>query len=258
MSALIRDRFPVRHRVGPVDFISTDVEAAADGVIAHALGDNGGIHVHLLNAYSIALADKDATFRASLVDDAINFPDGKPVSWVSQLRRDSDPLQQVRGARFFLRTFNAGQVAGVKHFLLGSTPETLEKLEINLLNLFPRAEIVGSYSPPFRKLSDAELAEQDAIISATGAHIVWVGLGTPKQDFEAARLSKSLPVTAAAVGAAFDFVAGTVKEAPEFMTRVGLEWVYRFVREPRRLWKRYVFGNARFIRAALTAGDKAR
>lgn len=255
MSTLIRDRFPVRHRVGPLYFVSTDVDAAADGVIAHALGDNGGLHVHLLNAYSIALADRDDAFRGSLVDDAVNFPDGKPVSWVSQLRRDQQPLQQVRGARFFLRTFNAGQAAGVKHFLLGSTPETLEKLETNLQNLYPQAEIVGSYSPPFRKLSDSELADQDAMIAATGAHIVWVGLGTPKQDFEAARLSKSLPVTAAAVGAAFDFVAGTVKEAPEFMTRIGLEWLYRFAREPRRLWKRYVFGNVWFVRAAAFPRD---
>lgn len=256
MSTLIHDRFPLRHRVGPLDFVSTDVNAAAEGVIAHAMGNHGGAHVHLLNAYSVALADKDVAFRGSLVDSAINFPDGKPVSWVSQLRKDRQPLQQVRGARFFLRTFEVGQAAGVKHFLLGSTPETLDQLEANLLNRFPQAEIVGTHSPPFRKLSDSELSQQDAMIAASGAHIVWVGLGTPKQDFEAARLSKSLPVTAAAVGAAFDFVAGTVKEAPELMTRLGLEWLYRFAREPRRLWKRYVFGNVRFVRSAISASNR--
>lgn len=254
MSPAIQERLSVRHRVGPLEFVSADLDEAVTVVADHALGKRRGLHVHLLNAYSIALADRDWTYRAGLIGDSVNLPDGLPVSWVSRLRRDELPLQQIRGVRFFARSFEYGQDVGLKHFLLGSTPATLAKLEANLLERYPNAVIVGTHSPPFRPLSPEELVTQDEMISQSGAHLVWVGLGTPKQDVEAARLAASLPITAVAVGAAFDFVAGTVKEAPELMSKLGLEWLYRFMREPRRLWRRYVFGNARFLRACLRQG----
>jgi N-acetylglucosaminyldiphosphoundecaprenol N-acetyl-beta-D-mannosaminyltransferase len=240
----------VRHRVGPLHFVSADLDEAVEAVRDHAVSRHSGAHVHLLNAYSIALADQHDEYRAALSGDAVNLPDGLPVSWVSQLRRDDLPLQQIRGVRFFLRSFESGQSVHLKHFLLGSTPETLSKLEDALRSRFPGALITGTHSPPFRPLTPQELVDQDRLIAQSGAHVVWVGLGTPKQDFEAVRLSRSLPVTAVAVGAAFDFVAGTVKEAPAIMSRLGLEWLHRFSREPRRLWRRYVFGNVRFLYAA--------
>ena len=111
--------------------------------------------------------------------------------------------------------------------------------------------IVGVESPPFRVLSADELAQQDDRVLSSGADIVWVGLGTPKQDIESERLAAALPIVAVAVGAAFDFTAGTLQEAPAWMKSVGLEWFYRLIKEPRRLWKRYVFGNLRFLKAAL-------
>ena len=156
----------------------------------------------------------------------------------------------MRGPQLFLDVFDRGRAQGVKHFLLGSTPEVLDALERSLTTKFPGIYIVGVESPPFRELSSSEAHAQDARIAATGAHVVWVGLGTPKQDFEAKRIAGALPVVAVAIGAAFDFAAGTLRPAPTWMTNVGLEWTYRLIREPRRLWKRYVFGNARFLLAA--------
>ena len=238
------------HIVGSVPFLSTDADTAAHATCERAITQVNGHHVHLLNAYSIALANNDQEYRNAIADGAINLPDGLPVCWVSRLRRDRQPLTQVRGVAFFLRTFEIGQSYGIKHFLLGSTPETLLALERNLLHLYPEAKIAGSISPPFRALTSKEVEDQDEAILRSGAHIVWVGLGTPKQDFEAARLAASIPVTAAAVGAAFDFVAGTVKEAPPFISKLGFEWLYRLVKEPRRLWRRYIFGNARFLSVA--------
>lgn len=127
----------------------------------------------------------------------------------------------------------------------------LVKLQQNLEARFPGVEIVGTYSPPFRSLSEAELDAQDELILRSGADIVWVGLGTPKQDHEVRRLADSLHVTACAVGAAFDFTAGTKREAPKWMTRVGLEWTFRLISEPRRLWKRYLIGNFVFLAAII-------
>jgi N-acetylglucosaminyldiphosphoundecaprenol N-acetyl-beta-D-mannosaminyltransferase len=116
---------------------------------------------------------------------------------------------------------------------------------------FPGALIVGMISPPFHPLTDAERADQDSAINASDADVVWVGLGTPKQDFEAQRVCDECGVTTVAVGAAFDFVAGTKPEAPNWMRRLSLEWVFRLLTEPRRLWKRYLFGNTRFITIVL-------
>lgn len=238
------------HWVGPVEFVSSTPQEACDYIITISK-EGRGRHVHLANAYTVALADKSLDYRAVLASPALNFPDGKPIGWVSALRRHSPRLKQVRGPQLFLDVFDQGRAHSVKHFLLGSTPQVLSLLELELAARFPGIEIVGSESPPFRKLTAAELQSQDARVRATGAQIVWVGLGTPKQDMEAQRLADELPVVAVAVGAAFDFAAGTLRPAPQWMTTIGFEWVYRFICEPRRLWRRYVFGNLRFLRAAL-------
>jgi len=242
--------------VGPVEFVSSD-PARAVRQIVDLVHDGRGAHVHLANAYTVSLADSSPEYRSTLAAPAINFPDGKPIGWASTLRGQSPALRQVRGPQLFLDVFDAGRAHGVKHFLLGSTPEVLASLELVLADRFPGVLIVGVESPPFRKLSVEELAEQDDRIRGTHADIVWVGLGTPKQDVEAQRLAGSLPVVAIAIGAAFDFAAGSIPPAPAWMTAVGIEWVYRFAREPRRLWKRYVFGNARFLKAALLSNSGA-
>jgi N-acetylglucosaminyldiphosphoundecaprenol N-acetyl-beta-D-mannosaminyltransferase len=241
---------PARQLIGGVPFVCLSPISAALHIIALATSRSSA-HVHLANAYSVALADQREEYFHTLQLPAINFPDGKPLSWVSRLRGDKPALQQVRGPQFFLDVFDHGRKSGVKHFLLGSTPEVLERLVDELLRRFPGAQIVGVESPPFRLLSTEELQLQDARISQSNAHIVWVGLGTPKQDFEVRRIASTLPVTAVAIGAAFDFTAGTLKEAPSWMSHAGLEWAYRFASEPRRLWRRYVFGNARFLKAAV-------
>jgi N-acetylglucosaminyldiphosphoundecaprenol N-acetyl-beta-D-mannosaminyltransferase len=243
--------------VGPVEFVSTDPTNAVRQIVRLAQ-EREGVHVHLANAYTVSLADSSPEYRRVLEAPAINLPDGKPIGWSSSLRGHTPALQQVRGPQLFLDVFGAGRAHGVKHFLLGSTPEVLASLELVLAERFPGVLIVGVESPPFRTLTVDELARQDERIRNTGADIVWVGLGTPKQDFEALRLAGSLPVVAIAIGAAFDFAAGTIRPSPAWMTAVGLEWVYRFAREPRRLWKRYVFGNFRFLKAAFFAPSSAK
>jgi N-acetylglucosaminyldiphosphoundecaprenol N-acetyl-beta-D-mannosaminyltransferase len=242
--------------VGPVEFVSSSPDHAVRRIV-ELVQEGQGVHVHLANAYTVSLADSSAEYRSVLAAPAINFPDGKPIGWTSVLRGHSPALQQVRGPQLFLDVFDAGRAHGIKHFLLGSTPEVLASLELVLADRFPGVSIVGIESPPFRKLSPDELAAQDRKIRRSGADIVWVGLGTPKQDIEAQRLAASLPVVAIAIGAAFDFAAGTVRPAPSWMTAVGVEWVYRFAREPRRLWRRYVFGNARFLKAAVLSASKS-
>jgi N-acetylglucosaminyldiphosphoundecaprenol N-acetyl-beta-D-mannosaminyltransferase len=245
-------RWPIRQYVGGVPFVASGPLAAARDLAEAAVIGGAGEHVHLANAYSVSLANEFPALAAeTFCADGWNLPDGRPISWLSQLRGDRPPLRQVRGPQFMLDVCEAGVELGVRHFLLGGTPDVLERLEISLRERFPGIDIVGSFSPPFREPSDAELGERDASIIVSGAQIVWVGLGTPKQDREVVRLARSTGRIAVAVGAAFDYAAGTLREAPEWMRTAGLEWLFRLLMEPRRLWRRYLIGNVKFLRVAL-------
>ena len=214
-----------------------------------------GLDVHLCNAFTLALADKDPALLALLKGAAVNFPDGMSVVWANRLlhRHQRVPSNRVYGPDLFLDVVAAGQDVVLRHYLLGSTSQALAALRTELERRFPRAMIVGATSPPFRELSAAERAQQTRAIREADAQIVWLGLGTPKQDVEAARLAGDVPAVCVAVGAAFDFVAGLKPQAPTWMQDHGLEWAFRLGSEPRRLWRRYLFGNIRFVKAVATA-----
>ncbi len=138
--------------------------------------------------------------------------------------------------------------SSVSHFFYGATNEVLEQLKKNLLEKFPDLQIAGMYSPPFRPLSDIEKVDVAEMINQSGADVVWCGLGTPKQDYWVAEFRSRLNCAAIlAVGAAFNFHAGHVKQAPRWMMKGGLEWLFRLCAEPKRLWRRYLIGNPRFI-----------
>ena len=234
-----------------IPFCALDADTAADFVVNLAKNTNTGASIHFLNAYSIALAETDSNFYECVSTSDYNFPDGKPISVMTRLAKPR--LHQVRGPGLFESVIDRGRPVGLKHYLLGSTPETLKKLQDGLEHRFPGVVISGSYSPPFRQMTAVELGQQDELIRASGADIVWVGLGTPKQDFETARLAAA-GLTAAAVGAAFDFSAGTKSLSPAWMSAVGLEWLHRLMSEPRRLWKRYLWGNSVFLLSAVKHG----
>jgi N-acetylglucosaminyldiphosphoundecaprenol N-acetyl-beta-D-mannosaminyltransferase len=228
-------RLALRHR---------DTRVAAPGVPT-----GRGSDVHLCNAYTLALADRDPELHGVLNRAALNLPDGQPVVWANKLLHRGTPLPTTRvyGPDLLLQVFGLAQREGLRHYLLGSTPDVLDSMTAELRRRFPRALIAGASSPPFRPLDPAELRDQQQDILDCEADIVWVGLGTPKQDVHAAELAAELPVVCVAVGAAFDFVAGSKRQAPRWMRRGGLEWTFRLGYEPRRLWRRYLFGNARFI-----------
>jgi len=239
-----------------VPITACDPGVAARVVCAQAAGPSvSGVDVHLCNAYTLALADRDPALHSLLRRAALNLPDGKAVVWANQLTHRDRRLtaDRVYGPDLFRAVFRLGQPLRLRHYLLGCTEPVLAALQERLHADYPDALVVGLDSPPFRPLSDPERRAQTDRIRRSGAQLVWVGLGTPKQDWEAARLAAELPVVAVAVGAAFELVAGTKRQAPLWMQRNGLEWGFRLAQEPRRLWRRYLFGNARFLAAVLRA-----
>lgn len=237
--------------VGPINFSASSFDEAVETVLDSVQNHKFVGHIHFANAYTIAIADRNLEYLKLFQGDAVNFPDGKPISWVSWIRRDKFKLTQIRGPEFFELCLDKGRSAGVKHFFLGGTDETLQTLTSVVMRKFPGIQIAGTHSPPFRTQSIQELEEQDLKISKTQPDIVWVGLGTPKQDYECKRLTCAIGVTTIAVGAAFSFTAGTILTCPRWVSRLGLEWLFRLTTEPKRLWKRYIFGNPQFIRTVI-------
>lgn len=235
---------------GDLEFVASTRRDAARATCEHVSSNGPALHLHLANAYTIALASTDDTVRNALKFGAINFPDGRPLTWVARLRGGTR-LTQVRGPDFFLDVIDVDREYGLRHYLLGSTPDVLHDLQLELMRRYPGVQIAGMHSPPFRPLTKAEITQQDGRILESGANVAWIGSGTPKQDVEAARLSRSTGISAAAVGAAFDFAAGRLKPAPSWVSRAGLQWLFRLEQEPKRLWKRYVFDNVRFLAVAV-------
>lgn len=204
-------------------------------------------HIHFANAYTIALADSYPQY-AALLNDGLTFTDGVPVAWVGRRAygREAEQWPRVYGPDVMQAVLNRGG----RHYLLGGTAETLSALQEQIAQQWPQANVVGAQSPPFRAMTVAEREAQDDLIRTSRADYVWVGLGTPKQDWEAARITASTGLTTLAVGAAFDFLAGTKSQAPRWMQANGLEWAHRLSTEPRRLSRRYLWGNPRFLAAA--------
>ena len=208
--------------IGPIPLAALPFDDAVDEVVRRARAGQPTA-VHFANAYTIALADSDPEYAALFAaPTAVNLTDGMPVAWVGRraYRRSSAEWPRVYGPDVMQAVLARGDL---RHFLLGGDEATLEALQDKITRRFPRALIVGAESPPFRPLNAQERHEQDRRIRESGAKIVWVGLGTPKQDWEVARLVEELPVVAMAVGAAFDFIAGTKPQAPMWMQRSGIE-----------------------------------
>lgn len=224
-------------------------EATATIVAAAAAGQ--GCDVHLINASSIALSEDDPVYADCLNRAWLNLPDGRPLQWASRAFGDDPALGQVRGADLMRSVFAAGVEGGARHFLLGSTERTLSILTEILVRDNPGAVIAGSESRPFRPLGKSEQVEELERIRASGANIVWVSLGSRYQDLEASSLARDLDAVCIGIGAAFEFLAGTFREAPHWVSAIGLEWAFRLVQEPSRLWRRYAFGNIGFIKAAI-------
>jgi N-acetylglucosaminyldiphosphoundecaprenol N-acetyl-beta-D-mannosaminyltransferase len=193
-------------------------------------------------------AHEDPVVRAAVLDATLAVPDGQPLVWALRA------LGHARATRVYgpdLMALYCARAAGAGTpiYLYGGRDQSaLELLELKLGERFPGLRIVGGHSPPFRALTTAEEDRVIAEIDGSGAAVVWVGIGQPKQELWMQRMRPRLRAPLLlGVGAAFDFHAGLVPQAPPWMGRNGLEWTYRLYREPRRLWRRYARYNPRFV-----------
>lgn len=222
----------------------TDMPRAARSISERIRSEQGG-YVCFSNVHTVVTARRDLRLRQATNDSFLSVPDGKPLSIVAKMQGIRD-IGQVAGPDFMPYLIKTG--GNTRHFFYGSTPATLEKLQANLARQFPEAKLVGGYSPPFRTLSETESLEIVDIIKQACPDVVWVGLGAPRQEYWMAEHWQQLkPAVLLGVGAAFDFHAGQIARAPEWMKAWSVEWIHRLCQEPRRLWKRYLVTNSLFI-----------
>lgn len=222
---------------------------AVDRILSLVHRGRGG-YVCVSTVHMAMEAYDDAGYARMVNRADLVTPDGMPMLWMKKLRGAKN-VSQVRGVNLMTRLFTAAEKNGFSVGFYGGCRDTLERVSERLKKEFPRLQISYLHSPPFRPLTVGEEKQTIGEINAARPDILFVGLGCPKQERWMARHTGQLPAVLVGVGAAFDFYAGNVREAPEFMRRVGLEWLFRLTQEPRRLWKRYLIQNPRFVRLAL-------
>ena len=229
-----------------VGITAVDYDAAVEKIIS-AARDKRPFAVSALAVHGVMTGATDSIHRHRLNGLDLVVPDGQPVRWALNWLYQIKLPDRVYGPNLTLKVCEQAAKEGLSIYLYGSQPEVLEKFEANLKEKFPSLIIAGRQASRFRQLSSDEQVETAEIIRKSGASIVLVGLGCPRQEtwvFENRNLI-SLPLMA--VGAAFDFHAGTISQAPEWLQNRGLEWFFRFVQEPKRLWKRYVYLNPLYL-----------
>ncbi|MEN3296040.1 MAG: N-acetylglucosaminyldiphosphoundecaprenol N-acetyl-beta-D-mannosaminyltransferase [Burkholderiales bacterium] len=203
-------------------------------------------YVCICNVHSVVTTTQDIEFKMAVNNADMSTPDGAPIAWA--LRRFGFRTQErINGPDLMWKYLTLAEDAGQKVFFYGSTEETLRKLRVILAKQFPRLHIAGTYSPPFRPLTREENEEIVEMINASGANVVFVGLGCPKQEKWMADHRGHVRAVMIGVGAAFDYHSGVIKRAPLWWQRNGLEWLYRLGSEPRRLFMRYAVTNTLFV-----------
>lgn len=195
--------------------------------------------VSATGAHGLIIAQREKYFKKILNHFYANLPDGMPGVWIGRLKGAKE-MQRCYGPDFFKETMIATRDEKINHFFCGGKDGVAEELKKVCYEQFGNYNVVGTYSPPFREMTDEELKELAEKINTLNTNIVWIGLSTPKQEIFAYRLSKFTNVNfICTVGAAFDFHTGKVKQAPSWIQKIGMEWFFRLLMEPKRLWKRY-------------------
>lgn len=236
---------PFTNRILGVNIAITNMQDTVK-LIVEQIDELQGNFICLSNVHTTVMSQKDEEYRNIQNSAFLALPDGSPLSLVQRLR-GYRMAEQVAGPDLMAELWKATENTEISHYFYGSTPETIEALEKNLKKEYPGIKIAGMEAPPFRPLTEAEDAEAVARINLSGAAIVWVGLGAPKQEKWMYEHRGKVNALMLGVGAGFDFHAGTVKRAPAWMRKHYLEWLYRLIQDPKRLWKRYVQTNGKFL-----------
>jgi N-acetylglucosaminyldiphosphoundecaprenol N-acetyl-beta-D-mannosaminyltransferase len=225
------------YTVGDTKISCVDRERAVD-MFFHIVARNGGVFITVTSAHGIVESQSDEHLRRIINNAEMTLADGMPIVWVGMLKGAA--AKRVTGAEFVKSVMNDPRTSGFRHYFYGGQPNTTSRVVARATELLGPDAIAGWHCPPFRKagiIEDPVIVER---IAETKPDIIWVGLSTPKQEYWMANHAKLFPRTLlVGVGAAFDFFAGVQSRAPKPVQKLGFEWLFRLMKEPRRLWPRY-------------------
>ena len=211
--------------------------------ISKNINELKGDYICVSNVHTTVMASEDDNYKSIQNGGFLAIPDGGPLSSIGRFRGFTQ-MERTTGPSFMEEILKKG---GYRHFFYGSTDETLKKLSENFYTRYPHSKIVGLYSPPFRDLTELEDKEIINMINKTQPDFIWVGLGAPKQEIWMASHFGQVNGLMVGVGAGFDYLAGNIRRAPVLMQKYNLEWLYRLFQDPKRLFKRYLITNSKFI-----------
>lgn len=205
-----------------------------------------GNYICVSNVHTTVMSYEQEEYRNIQNSALAALPDGKPLSLVSR-QKGHKLAERVAGPDLMTEIFHKSEEREYRHYFYGSTPETLKALEEKLHGKYPKLQIAGMESPPFCQMTEQEDENCIKRINDAQPDIVWVGLGAPKQEYWMYNHRGKIRALMIGVGAGFDFQAGTIKRAPKWVQNIGMEWFYRLCQDPKRLWKRYIRTNWRFL-----------
>jgi N-acetylglucosaminyldiphosphoundecaprenol N-acetyl-beta-D-mannosaminyltransferase len=219
---------------------------AVEAVVVRA-GGQAGAYVCLTNAHTTVESQRSPALRTAVEGAFLSVPDGMPLTWILR-RRGFPQTEKVTGIEYIPMVARRGLDFGLRHFLYGGAQGVAVEASTHLEQLVPGVQVVGTTSPPFDETFGWTTDDLEQELLHTKPHILWVGLGAPKQELWMARMAGELGVPVmVGVGAAFDYLAGTKAAAPTLLRHSGFEWLFRLAVEPKRLWRRYLIGNSTFL-----------
>ena len=215
-------------------------------IITENLANIKGNYICVSNVHTTVMAYEDENYNEVQNGGFMAIPDGKPLSIVSK-NRGFKEAERVTGPDLMKEIFKISEERGYRHYFYGSTQNTLKDLKEKLIEEYPQIIISGMYSPPFRKVTESESQQIIKNINESNPDFIWVGLGAPKQELWMKEHKNKCNGLMIGVGAGFDYHADNIKRAPIWMQNLSLEWLYRLLQDPKRLWKRYLKTNLKFI-----------
>lgn len=246
-----KSAIPICNIMG-VDIAAIDMEWLVD-YLNRNVKNLSGDYICVSNVHTTVTAYENQEYCKVQNGGILAIPDGGPLSSVGQ-KRGFKNMKRTTGPSLMGEIFKISAAEGYRHYFYGSTDETLKKLYSVLTESYPGIQIAGMYSPPFRPMTENEDKEIVARINETKPDFVWVGLGAPKQEKWMAAHQGRVSGLMIGVGAGFDYHAGNIERAPEWMQKSNLEWVYRLLQDPKRLFGRYWHTNTKFIWNAMIRG----
>lgn len=220
---------------------------AYSNVKEYVKGNNLPAYITVNNVHTIIEGVLNKEYGKIINNAFMAFPDGRPLSVVAKLKGAKE-MNRVFGPTFLLEVLEKGESDSIKHFFFGSSQETITKMKLVIANKYPNAIIVGMIAPPFKLLTKDENDNYLTQINESRADIIWIGLGAPRQEIWMHENYKKLNHgVMIGIGAGFDYLAENTSHAPKWMKDFALEWLYRLIQEPKRLWKRYLVTNTLFI-----------